>query len=90
MNNKFSSILPLIDKEKTINDSQEKSNLFNHFFASKTNINGFDDQVPALDELHIASKIQDFNTSPFEIAKIIRELKNSIFHNVVSKENFYH
>ena len=34
-NNKFSCTPPLVENDRTINDSVEKSNLFNKFFASK-------------------------------------------------------
>ena len=79
MTNKFSSIPPLIDNGITINEPQQKSNIFNNFFTSKTDITGIDDPIPALDELNIATKIGNFNTSPFELAKIIRDLKKSHF-----------
>ena len=49
-NQKVSCIPPLIQNNETITDPKQKAELINSHFASKTNIQGVDDQVPFLDK----------------------------------------
>ena len=77
-NGKISSIPPLLDNDKVINDQQEKNNIFNDIFASKATVIGNNDPVPTLepnDKIH--SPLNFLNTSPIEVAQIIRNMKKS-------------
>ena len=78
-NNKFSSIPPLIENEDIINDPKQKSNILNDFFASKSTVPNCNDPAPHLEQREGVSKLGFLNTSPLEIAKIIRNLKKSNF-----------
>ena len=78
-NNKFSNTPPLVENDKVINDPYEKSNIFNTFFASKSSVPEHNDPAPTLEQKEGVSLINSLNTSPFEIAKIIRNLKKSHF-----------
>ena len=77
-NQKNSLIPPLIENNDVINDSQTKSNLFNDLFVSKAKVSGNNDPVPELPARDdILSSFSHLNTSPLEVAKIIRNLKKS-------------
>ena len=76
-NNKFSSMPSLIENNETINDPGTKSEIFNAFFASKSNLQGADDPPPNLQKLDGISNLQSNNTSPLEVGKMIRGLKKS-------------
>ena len=74
---KFSTIPPLIENNKTVNDPGEKSNIFNNHFSSKSTVLNSEDVPP---ELHRKAGTQIFdkvNTSPIEVARIIRGIKKS-------------
>ena len=47
-NNKFSGISPLNEKNYVIHDSEQKSKIFNDYFASKSNLQGKMDHPPIL------------------------------------------
>ena len=75
--NKFSGCSPLNEDGYVVNDSKTKGEIFNKYFASKSSLNGSNDNPPNLEKLtHIAS-LAKINTSPIEISKIIRGLKKS-------------
>ena len=79
-NNKFSAIAPLYENQEVINDSGEKDRIFNTHFASKSNLIGNNDDPPSLlkkdyPELFI------LNTSPLEVAKLIRSCKVFTAHS---------
>ena len=76
-NNKFSSTPPLVEDDKVINDPYEKSNIFNTFFASKSTVPNHNDPAPNLEQKEGIPILGSLNTSPFEIAKLIRNLKKS-------------
>ena len=76
-NSKFSNISPLIENNKTILDPLEKSNVLNEFFASKSSVQNPNDPVPFLQRMDIISSLDIVNTSPIEVAKIIRNTKRS-------------
>ena len=78
-NNKFTSAPPLIENETIIDDPKEKSNIFNDFFASKSTVPNFNDPAPNLVQKEDISKMGCLNTSPLEVAKMIRNLKKSHF-----------
>ena len=87
-NQKNSSVPPLIEAEQTVNDPQTKSNIFNDLFASKATVAGADDPVPPLKiKDDILSQLSQINTSPIEVAQIIRTIKksNSSFCGVPGK-----
>ena len=76
-NQKVSCITPLIENNETITDPKQKAELLNSHFASKTNIQGVDDEVPFLDKKdNIFSELNNMNTSPIDLSKIIRTIKN--------------
>ena len=78
-NNKFSSTPPLVENDNVVNDPYEKSNIFNTFFASKSTVPNHNDPIPNLDQIPDIQIMSSLNTSPFEIAKLIRSLKKSHF-----------
>ena len=74
---KYSTIPPLIENENIINNPGEKSNLFNNHFASKSTVPNVDDRIPDLPRKTGIPCIDKVNTSPIEVAKILRCLKKS-------------
>ena len=77
-NCKSSTIPPLLDNGKVINDPKQQSDIFNDLFASKATVLGNNDPVPNLnpnDNIH--SPLKYLNTSPIEVAHIIRNMKKS-------------
>ena len=76
-NNKFCSTPPLVENDITVNDPLEKSNIFNRFFAAKSTVPNPNDPPPNLQQLEGVPSLNSLNTSPFEIARIIRNLKKS-------------
>ena len=63
---------------KQLLTQNKKAELLNSHFASKTNIQGVDDEVPFLDKKdNIFSELSNMNTSPIELSKIIRTIKKS-------------
>jgi hypothetical protein len=75
--NKFCNTSPLVENDSTINDPHEKSNIFNTFFASKSTVPNPNDPAPHLDKIEGIPLLTSINTSPFDIAKIIRNIKKS-------------
>ena len=78
-NQKIASTPPLIEDDCIINDSKDKSNLFNKYFASKSTVSDFEDLPPPLTSKEGINNLEFLNTSPIEVAKIIRLLKKSSF-----------
>ena len=76
-NNKFSTIPPLVENDITVQDPLQKSNIFNTFFASKSTVHNFDDPAPYLVRKDGIPSLDKLNTSPIEIAKLIRNIKKS-------------
>ena len=76
-NNKFSGISPLNENGTTINDPKNKSEIFNEFFASKSTVDGLNDDPPNLEKTESVSDLANMNTSPLEVCKLIRNLKKS-------------
>ena len=74
---KYSKIPPLLEKDKIINDSKQKSDILNKHFSSKSCVNGDEDEPPILTYKDVLEPLCSFNTSPIEVSKIIRELKKS-------------
>ena len=78
-NTKTSSIPPLLDNNNVINDP----------FPDKATAIGNDDPVPILQKNeNILSPLNMINTSPIEVAKIIREIKKSNSSNSGVSGNF--
>ena len=75
-NNKYSGISPLNEGNETIDDSGQKSKIFNEFFASKSNLNGKNDDPPILQKKDFPD-LAILDTSQFEVVKLIRNLKKS-------------
>ena len=75
-NNKFSGISPIYDGNDICHDSEQKSRIFNKYFASKTNLNGKSDDAPILTKKDYP-ELDILNTSPLEVGKLIRNLKKS-------------
>ena len=78
-NNKVSTTPPLIENDDTINDPKTKSNLFNEYFASKSKVCGNNDASPILDKIQNIDSLSSLNTSPYELSKILEDLKKSNF-----------
>ena len=76
-NNKFSNIPPLVENNVTVQDPSEQSNIFNTFFASKSTVQSPNDPVPNLHRKEGVPSLDVLNTSPLEVAKIIRNIKKS-------------
>ena len=76
-NQKYSSISSLIDNGTTTDDPLQKAELLNKTFSSKSTVKNSDDDVPHLEKKEHIPSFDMINTSPFEIAKIIRGLKQS-------------
>ena len=76
-NNKFLPTPPLLENNVTINEPQQKSELFNTFFASKSNVQGANDNPPILQRFANIPSLENINTSPLEVGKFIRGLKKS-------------
>ena len=76
-NDKISNMPPLVENDMTINDSLEKSNILNGFFASKSSVKNYKESAPQLEPLENISLLGSVNTSPIEIGKFIRNIKKS-------------
>ena len=76
-NNKFTNIPSLIENNSEIHDPLEQSNIFNDFFASKSSVQNPEDPVPFLQRKEGIVPLNMINTSPIEIARIVRKLKRS-------------
>ena len=77
-NQKGSNIPPLIQNGHVINDPKSKSEQLNDIFISKATVPGYDDPVPDLEPLNfINSNLSAINTSPIEVSKVLRQLKQS-------------
>jgi hypothetical protein len=75
---KVSSVPPINSNGGVVTNSQEKANIFNNFFADKATVPGNGDPVPPLQPRDdILTPLTQFNTSPFELAHIIRNIKKS-------------
>ena len=77
--NKNSSIPPLVENDKIINNDQEKANIFNTFFASKATLNNSNEDPPLIEKIPDIPHLDTINTSPFEVSKFISILKKSAF-----------
>ena len=67
----------MIENTEMIHDPHEKSNIFNNFFSSKSSVPNHEEHAPNLEKLANIPPLSNLNTSPFEIGKIIRNLKKS-------------
>ena len=63
-NNKFSGISPLNENNDVIHDSKTKSEIFNDFFASKSQLNDQNEDPPPLEKKDNVPNISKVNTSP--------------------------
>ena len=76
-NQKYSSISTLINNGDVIEDAVGKSELLNKFFVAKAKVADDDDEVPNLNKQENLTEANNINTSPIEVAKIMRGLKKS-------------
>ena len=76
-NDKFSSTPPLVENNNVVNDPYLKSNILNELFTSKSTVPNTDDPVPNLDKFLGVPSLTLLNTSPLEVAKLIRTMKKS-------------
>ena len=76
-NSKYSPTPPIVENDQTINEPKQKSEIFNTFFASKSTVNNAADDPPILQRLQNIPNLESINTSPIEVAKFIRGLKQS-------------
>ena len=56
---------------------KNKTEIFNEYFASKSRVDGSDDDPPLLERMLNVQNLANINTSPIEIGKLIRSLKKS-------------
>ena len=89
-NNKFSNIPPLVENNVTVQDPLEQSNIFNKFFASKSTVQDPNDPVPDLIRKEGVQSLNTLNTSPLEVAKIIRKIKKSFLSHCGIPGKFIH
>ena len=64
----------LIENGKTITDGKSKSEILNNHFTRKAFVDGFNDTPPKLDKHDVLSSLDQINTSPLEVCKIIRDI----------------
>ena len=77
-NQKSSTIPPLIQNSVVVNDPKEKSELLNDLFVGKATVSGIDDPVPVLPiNPSVSTSLSSNNTSPIEVSKVLRQLKQS-------------
>ena len=76
-NNKFSGISPLNENNDVIHDPKSKSEIFNDYFASKSQLNGQNEAPPHLEKKPDIPNLSRLNTSPIEVCKLLRCLKKS-------------
>ena len=76
-NQKFSTISTLIENDSFIDDPKQKGDILNKHFVSKTVLPGHSDDPPQLQKRDILNSLNTINTSPIEVAKIIRNSKKS-------------
>ena len=97
-NNKFSGMSPLNENGLVYNDPREKGKILNDFFASKSKVNGFEEDPPSLEKFENVAFLSALNTSPLEVSKLVRNLKKSHispcgisgkFLHLISKEISY-
>ena len=74
---KMSSIPPLKENDNIVQDAKEKADILNNHFANKSQVNGENDPPPVCPKRDVTSPLSNINTSPIEVAKIIREMKKS-------------
>lgn len=75
--NKFTSIPPIIENNSSVQDPGAKANIFNTFFASKSSVSHPHDEPPILPRKEGTSVLNTINTSPIEVGKLVRTLKQS-------------
>ena len=73
-NNKFSDSPPLIENDVIIQDPLHQSNIFNEFFTSKATVQNPDDPNPYFPKKEGVNPLNVLNTSPLEVAKIVRNI----------------
>ena len=88
--NKLSNIPPLVENNVTVQDPLHQSNIFNKFFASKATVNNPNDPVPLLQRKEGINPLNTLNTSPIEVAKIIRKIKKSYLSHCGIPGKFIH
>ena len=76
-NKKFTSIPTIIENGINKTKPEEKANILNTYFASKSSVTNPEDEVPLLNPKVNYNKFENINTSPIEIAKIVRTIKKS-------------
>lgn len=85
---KSNYIPPLIENNETIHESEKKANIFNDFFASKSQVPNPQDEPPDLPKINTNDVLENLNTSPFELGPLIKALKNSNFSPCGVPSNF--
>ena len=66
-----------LGNNSTVRDPLQQSNIFNDFFASKATVENSQDPVPNLEQKDGISLLHNINTSPIEVARFIRNIKQS-------------
>ena len=75
--NKSSTIPPLIENGETVTDPKCKSDLLNNHCADKATVDGSSHTPPNLLKTDVLSSLNQINTSPLEVGKIIHDCKKS-------------
>ena len=87
-NGKFSNTPPLVENDITIEDPLQKSNIFNTFFASLSTVQNSNDPAPHLEQIEGIPLLDSMNTSPFEVAKLIINVKKSHISHINLANSF--
>ena len=74
---KCSDIPTIIENGESVTDPKKKADILNQHFSSKATVPGENDNPPHLNKFDVLSDLSNFNTSPLELGKIMRELKKS-------------
>ena len=87
-NQKFSSILPLLENGFIINDPKQQGNILNQHFSTKSSVPGSDDEVPILEQKQCTSSLNNITTNPLQTAKTIQPTlkKSNLSHCGVSEK----
>ena len=69
-NQKFSTIPPLIDNDRTITDPKLKSDILNKYVASKSTVSYPNDTPPQLNKFNVLSDLSQINTSQLSCPRL--------------------
>ena len=85
---KSSDIPTIIENGESITDPKQKADLLNQHFSSKASVPGKNDDPPNLNKFNVLSDLNNINTSPIELGKIMRDLKKSHYSHCGVPDKF--